>query len=202
MMDEAIQIKPKDGDLYLILAALYEKENQLQKAIDTLKKGLEQDKEDIELHFQIGATYDKLGDFDKMATEMKEVLRLNPDHADALNYLGYSYAERGVLLEEALHLIQKAMTLKPDAGYITDSLGWVYFKLGDYGRAVIELEKANQLTPDDPTVTEHLADGYSKLNRTEKAIEFYEKAQKLDPKPDQVERLKNKIKELKEKRSK
>jgi pentatricopeptide repeat protein len=92
------------------------------------------------------------------------------------------------------------MTIKPDMGYITDSLGWVYFKLGDYGKAVTELEKANQLTPDDPTVTEHLADGYSKLNRIEKAIEFYEKAQKLDPKPDQLERLKNKIKELKEKK--
>jgi len=200
MMEESIQIKPKDGDLYLILAALFEKENQLQKALDTLKKGLDQNKEDIEIHFQIGAIYDKLEDFDKMVTEMNEVLRLNPSHADALNYLGYSYADRGVHLEEALHLIQKAMTIKPDMGYITDSLGWVYFKLGDYGRAVTELEKASQLTPDDPIVTEHLADSYSKLNRIGKAIEFYEKAQKLDPKPDQVERLKNKIKELKEKK--
>ena len=139
-----------------------------------------------------------MGEFDKMVTQMKEVLRLNPDHADALNYLGYSYADRGIHLEEALRLIQKAMTLKPNMGYITDSLGWVYFKLGDYERAVSELEKANQLTPDDSTITEHLADSYIKLNRIEKAIEFYEKALKLDPKPDQEERLKNKIKELKE----
>jgi len=199
-MEESIQVKPTDGDLYLILAALLEKENQLQKAIDTLKKGLDQNKEDIEIHFQLGAIYDKLGDFDKMDTQMKEVLRLNPDHADALNYLGYSYADRGIHLEEALHLIQKAMTLKPNMGYITDSLGWVYFKLGDYEKAVTELEKANQLTPDDPIITEHLADSYLKLNRIEKAIEFYEKAQKLDPKQDQIERLKNKIKELKEKK--
>lgn len=202
MMEESIQIKPKDGDLYLILAALFEKENQLQKALEILKKGLDQNKEDIDLHFQVGAIYDKLENFDKMVIEMQEVLRLNPNHADALNYLGYSYADRGVRLEEALQLIQKAMTIKPDMGYITDSLGWVYFKLGDYRKAVTELEKANQLTPDDPIVTEHLADSYSKLNRIEKAIEFYEKAQKLDPKPDQAERLKNKIKELKEKRPK
>jgi len=90
--------------------------------------------------------------------------------------------------------------LKPNMGYITDSLGWVYFKLGEYEKAVAELEKANQLTPDDPLITEHLADSYSKLNRVEKTIEFYEKAQKLDPKPDQMERLKNKIKELGEKK--
>ena len=154
----------------------------------------------FEIHFQLGALYDKMGDFDKMDVEMKEVLRLNPNHADAFNYLGYSYSERGIRLEEALKLIQKAMELKPNMGYITDSLGWVYYKLGDYERAVTELEKANQLTPDDSTITEHLADSYLKLSRIEKAIEFYERALKLDPKPDQKETLQKKIKELKEKK--
>jgi len=137
-----------------------------------------------------------------MTTQMKEVLRLNPNHADALNYLGYSYSERGIHLDEALKLIEKAMTLKPNMGYITDSLGWVYYKLGDYQRAVTELQKANLLTPDDSTISEHLADSYLKLNRIEKAAEFYEKALKLEPKPDQKERLEKKIKELKEKRPK
>jgi tetratricopeptide (TPR) repeat protein len=143
-----------------------------------------------------------MSDFDKMAIEMKEVLRLNPNHADALNYLGYSYSERGIHLDEALKLIQKAITLKPNMGYITDSLGWVYYKLGDYEKAVAELERASQLTPDDSTISEHLADGYAKLNRIEKATYFYEKALKLEPKPDQKERLEKKIKELKQKSSK
>jgi tetratricopeptide (TPR) repeat protein len=94
------------------------------------------------------------------------------------------------------------MELKPNMGYITDSLGWVYFKLGDYERAVIELEKANELTPDDPVITEHLADSYFKLSKIQKAVQFYEKALKLDPKSDQIERLENKIKEIQEKQSK
>jgi tetratricopeptide (TPR) repeat protein len=170
--------------------------------LSTLKKGLEKNKNDVEIHFQLGALYDKMGEFDKMVTEMKEVLRLDPTHADALNYLGYSYSEQGIHLEEALQLIQKANELKPNMGYITDSLGWVYYKLGDYEKAVIELEKANQLTPEDPTITEHLADSYIKLSRIEKAIEYYEKALGLDPKPDHKERLQKKIKDLKEKRSK
>jgi tetratricopeptide (TPR) repeat protein len=90
------------------------------------------------------------------------------------------------------------MTLKPNMGYITDSLGWAYFKLGEYQKAVIELEKANQLTPDDPVITEHLADSYYQLHRLDKAVEFYERALNLEPKPDQLERLKKKVKELQE----
>jgi tetratricopeptide (TPR) repeat protein len=200
ILEESIQTKPNNAELYLILSALFDKGNQLEKALSVLKRGLDQSKDNIEIHFQLGVVYDKLGDFDQMIAEMKEVLRLNPDYADALNYLAYSYADRGIHLEEALKLVQKAMALKPRMGYITDSLGWVYYKLGNYEKAVIELEKANQLTPDDPIITEHLADGYSKLSRIEKAIQLYEKAQTLDPKPDQIERLKNKIKDLKGKK--
>jgi tetratricopeptide (TPR) repeat protein len=136
-----------------------------------------------------------MGEFEKMIAQMNEVLRLEPNHADAMNYLGYSYADRGIHLDEALKLVLKAMSLKPNMGYITDSLGWVYFKLGQYEKASVELEKANQLTPNDPVITEHLADSYFHLRRTEKAIELYEKALKLDPKPDQIERLKSKIKD-------
>jgi tetratricopeptide (TPR) repeat protein len=202
ILEESIQAKPNDGDLYLILSAFFEKENQSEKALSALKRGLDQNKDNIEIHFQLGALYDKLGDVDKMIAEMKEILRLNPDYADALNYLGYSYADRGIHLEEALELVQKAMTLKPRMGYITDSLGWVYYKLGDYERALTELKKADELTPDDPIITEHLADSYFKLSRIGKAVELYKKALKLDPKPDQTERLKDKIKKLQESQSK
>jgi tetratricopeptide (TPR) repeat protein len=117
-----------------------------------------------------------------------------------MNYLGYSYTEKEIHLQEALQLIQKAMALKPNMGYITDSLGWAYFKLGDYEKSVTELEKANRLTPNDPVITEHLADGYYKLNQMDKARALYEKALTLNPKPDQAERLKKKVEELKGKK--
>jgi Flp pilus assembly protein TadD len=169
--------------------------------LKVLQRGLEQDGKNLELLFQLGATYDKAGDFEKAVVQMKEVLRLKPDSADALNYLGYSYAEKGVRLKEALEMIQKAMTLKPNTGYITDSLGWTYYQLGEYEKAVTELEKANQLTPDDPTITEHLADSYLKMNQSEKALPLYEKALTLEPKQDQKERLQKKVGELKEKKT-
>ena len=131
LMEESIQAKPKDADLYIILAALFEKENQLEKACGHASEGLSSRIRTMPTFISSsGALFDKQGNFEKMVAEMKEVLRLNPNHADALNYLGYSYAERGIHLEEALTLVQKAMDLKPNAGYITDSLGWVYYKLG------------------------------------------------------------------------
>jgi tetratricopeptide (TPR) repeat protein len=195
-MEDAILAKPKEPDLYLTLAGLFEKEDQLRKALAVLQKGLEQNREDTNLHFQLGAIYNELGDFEEAVAQMKDVLRLRPDSADALNYLGYSYAERGNNLQEALEMIEKAMVLEPNNGYITDSLGWVYYKLGNYEKAATELEKANQLTPDDPTITEHLADVYFKLNQLQKALSFYQESLTLEPKPDQIERVNKKIKEV------
>jgi len=85
--------------------------------------------------------------------------------------------------------------LKADDGYITDSLGWVYFKKGEFEKAVTELEKAQQLAPDDPVITEHLGDAYAKRNASEKAIQMYERALKLDPKKTE---LQDKIKKLRQ----
>jgi Flp pilus assembly protein TadD len=127
---------------------------------------------------------------------MKSVIRKNPDHAEALNYLGYTYADRNVNLDEALELIQRALELKPESGYIVDSLGWVYYQKGDYERAIKELERAVAMTPDDPVINEHLGDGYLKLNKKAKALEAYKRALQLDPKVDQSKKLKEKIKAL------
>jgi Flp pilus assembly protein TadD len=122
-------------------------------------------------------------------------LEIKPDNAQALNYIGYTYADRGINLDEAEALIKQALQLKADDGYITDSLGWVYFKKGDFEKAVAELEKAQHLAPDDPVIAEHLGDAYAKRNANEKAIQMYERALKLDPKKAE---LQDKIKKLRQ----
>ncbi|MBP1720094.1 MAG: Peptidoglycan-binding LysM, partial [Deltaproteobacteria bacterium] len=76
--------------------------------------------------------------------QMRRVLENNPDHAQALNYIGYTYAEKEISLDEAEALVKRALELKPDDGYITDSLGWVYFKKGQLDKAIAELEKAHK----------------------------------------------------------
>ena len=120
-------------------------------------------------------------------------MEIKPDHPQALNYIGYTYADRGIQLDEAEKLIKRALELKPDDGYITDSLGWLYFKKGEIEKAVAELEKAHQLAPEDPVIAEHLGDVYGKQNQVEKAIQMYERSLKLDPKKTEVQ---DKLKKL------
>jgi len=122
---------------------------------------------------------------------MRRVLETNPDHAQALNYIGYTYAEKEIFLDEAEALVKRALELKPDDGYITDSLGRVYFKKGQLDKAIAELEKAHKLAPEDPVIAEHLGDVYLKSQQGDKAIQMYERSLQLDPKKTEVaEKLK------------
>jgi tetratricopeptide (TPR) repeat protein len=126
---------------------------------------------------------------------MSRIIEINPDHADALNYIGYTYAEQGIRLDEAMSLIEKALRIKPDSGYIIDSLGWVYFQKGMYDEALKYLEQAASHVPNDPTIMEHLGDVYFKKGMFKKSIEMYEKALALNH--PQGEKLKEKMEELK-----
>ena len=82
-----------------------------------------------------------------------------------LNYLGYSWIDRGENLERGLKMIEKAVELRPEDGYIVDSLGWAHYRLGDYASAVQYLEKAIELVPEDPTINDHLGDAYWQSGR-------------------------------------
>ena len=133
-----------------------------------------------------------------MVKHLKHTIEINPEHADALNYLGYSYADKGMNLNEALSLVEKALKLKPDNGYIIDSLGWVYFKMGRYDDAAETIKKAVSIIGNDPVIYEHLGDIYlsqgldkDALKAWEKAVEFQEKEEGLK------ERVEEKIKNLK-----
>ena len=115
-----------------------------------------------EAHFQLGALHDENKNKEKSVASMKKAIELNPKNAAALNYLGYTWAEMGVQLDEAEELIQRALKIQPNDGFYIDSLGWVYYQKGDYPKAVEQLERAVEITVDDPTIIEHLADAYEK----------------------------------------
>jgi len=112
---------------------------------------------------------------------MEETIHLDPRHANALNYLGYTYADRGIKLKEALDLINRALTVKPDDGYYIDSLGWTYYKMGNVDEALNQLNRAVALVPDDAVIQEHLGEIYLDKALLQEAKEAWLKSLELDP---------------------
>ena len=178
VVQTAIGHEPDHVDYYLYLGSFYEELERYEEALEALHEGLARDNTNGRLHFRTGVVYDKMGRKDKSIAAMKAVLQLTPDDAEALNYLGYTYADMGINLDEAEMLIQSALKIKPNDGYITDSLGWVYYKRGDYSQALKLLIKAVSLIPDDPVILEHLGDVYYQMDSKAKALNYYRQSLK------------------------
>ena len=183
---------PNDPEIISYLASIYEDQKKYEKAIQMLDKGLSLYPENAEMLFRFGIVHDKWGNKDKSIKIMQQVIVLEPENATALNYLGYTYADLGIELNLAETLIKKAMALNPDDGYITDSLGWVYYQKGDYLQAIEYLERAVELSSHDPVVAEHLGDAYHKAGMPQKALEIYKQA--LEKATDNKKSIINKIK--------
>jgi tetratricopeptide (TPR) repeat protein len=195
IVQRAIEGDPERLELYLLLASFYETRQDYDRAMATLEAGLSRVGEDGELLFRMGVILDKTGQKEESIAKMRKVIELEPNHADALNYIGYTFAEQGIKLDEAETLIKKALSLKPDSGYIVDSLGWVYYQKGFYAKALKTLQRAVTLTPNDPAIMDHLGDAFFKTGAYEKALQAYEKALALEfPKEEQI---KKKIEEVK-----
>ncbi len=127
-------------------------------------------------------------------TDLKMALKLYPDQPHVLNYLGYSWVDQGVNLDEGMRMIRRAVEQRPDDGYIVDSLGWAYYRLGNYDEAVKHLERAVELKPDDPTINDHLGDGYWKTGRFLEAQFQWSHAKDLKPEPEDLEKIELKLK--------
>ncbi len=175
-LKDVIKAQPGNPEFYLYLAGLYEEAEVFEDAEAVLRQGLSNVTEKNKLYFRLGIVYDKWGKKEDSIEMMRTVIRLDPKDANALNYLGYTYADLGKNLDEAERLVQEALKHKPEDGYIIDSLGWVYYKKGNYEKALEILEKAVSLVPDDPTILEHLGDAYIKLNDKKKALDIYKKS--------------------------
>lgn len=178
----AIAKKNDQVVLYLYLSSLYEDGKDMVKAEKIIREGIGLFPRNTDLHYALGTILEKVNRFEESIQSMEKVLALDPQNADALNFIGYSYADRGMRLDHAEKMIVQALKIKPDNGYILDSLGWVYFKKNQYTKALNQLKRAIELLPDDPNVMEHLGDVYWKIGQSKKAIEYYRKAVNIDPK--------------------
>lgn len=189
----------KDGanaNLHLVLSALYEEKADYANAIATLEKARTASPQNTELLYQLGMTLEKSGNRDAAMARMEELLKLDPENPGALNFIGYSYAERGVNLDRAEEMVRKALEKRPDDGYIRDSLAWVLYGKGQYTKALEEILKAQELVTDDSTITEHLSDIYVKMGQHDKALESLKKSIDIEKKEDRKKALEEKLKGL------
>jgi tetratricopeptide (TPR) repeat protein len=132
------------------------------RAIDQIRKP---DERDWFVFFARGVCQERLGNWPQAEQDLQMALRLNPGEASVLNYLGYSWIDRGENIDEAKAMIEQAVSEHPDDGFIVDSLGWVHYLTGDYAKAVEVLERAVRLEPTDPTINDHLGDAYWRVGR-------------------------------------
>ncbi|MBS0385356.1 MAG: tetratricopeptide repeat protein [Proteobacteria bacterium] len=136
---------------------------------------------DWRLWFARGAARVRLHHVADGEADMQHALQLSPDQPDVMNYLGYSWIDRGERLQEGLALIQRALALRPDSAAITDSLGWAYYRMRDYARALEHLEHAVELESGDATLNDHLGDVYWRVGRRVEARYQWQRALSLTP---------------------
>lgn len=183
---------------YNLLANMFVQQGQMAAGEETLHKGVALYPDNVQLHFEYGLLLEQEKRQVEAIATMEKVIVLQSDHVEALNYLGYTWANSNINLDKALEYIKKANEIKPDNGFIVDSLGWVYFRLGDVGRAKVEMERAVLLEPKDPHILDHLGDIYQADKQTEKARNVWRKAKSLFKEQEEKEQMQNKIDDSKE----
>ena len=144
-------------------------------------------------YFARGIAYERNGDWPDAEADFRLALTLQPDQPRVLNYLGYSYVEKQQNLDEALAMIVRAVEQRPGDGFITDSLGWVLYRLGRYEEAVLQMERAVELMPVDPILNDHLGDVYWAVGREREARFQWRRAMSFDPEEVDATRIRRKL---------
>jgi Flp pilus assembly protein TadD len=172
------------------LADMYRGDSRFAEAEPLYTELIAAQPNDWRPYFSRGAARERLGRWPEAEADFQRALELSPDQPDVLNYLGYSWVDRGERLQEGLAMIRRAAEIRPMSGAIIDSLGWAYYRLGDYAQAVDWLEAAVRLEPADATLNDHLGDAYWRMNRRTEARFQWQRALTLNPDDPDAVRLK------------
>lgn len=181
LLDAALRERPGDVRLVTARAHVLERTGRAAEAVAYLRKQLRSQPRSERLRFALGMAQDRAGDRTGALVTMREILAIGTDNAEAMNYVGYSLAEKGERLDEAEALVTRALEIEPDNGSFLDSLGWIRFQRGDVTGAIALLERAEALAGPEPTILEHLGDVYTRSHREADAARSYRRAlQALD----------------------
>src|ERR1700738_5034317 len=203
--DEAIKILktvttegPKDLEAIMALGNVERGRKKFADCAQTYSLGIDilpanNDKNNWVYYYYRGICEERSKQWSKAEVDMRKALELQPEQAHVLNYLGYSWIDQGINLDEGMKMIKRAVDQRPDDGYIVDSLGWAYYRIGGYEDAVKNLERAIDLKPEDPTINAHLGDAYWRTSPTMLPKFQWAHARDLNPEPEELPKIEAKI---------
>jgi tetratricopeptide (TPR) repeat protein len=197
-LDGVIAAHPDDLEAVMTLGNILRGRKEFKACADVYSKGVatitQPTKANWLIYYFRGICYERSKQWPSAEADLKKALELFPEQPHVLNYLGYSWIDQGVHLDEGMDMIKRAVAARPDDGYIVDSLGWAYYRLGNYEEATKQLERAIELKPEDPTINDHLGDAYWRVGRTLEATFQWAHARDLKPDPDDLPKILEKIK--------
>jgi len=197
-LEALIKEHPDDLEAIMALGNVLRGRKKFSECADVYSKGIDTIKQPEKgnwvIYYFRGICFERAKQWPKAEADLKKALELYPEQPQVLNYLGYSWIDQGVNLDQGMEMIKRAVQQRPDDGYIVDSLGWAYFRLGNYEEAVKQLEHAVELKPEDPTINDHLGDAYWRVGRTLEANFQWAHARDLKPDPEDLPKIEAKLK--------
>ncbi len=198
-LEDVIAKHPKDTEAIIELGNIQRGRKDFAGCADTYGKAIDAipnpEKSNWVMFYFRGICYERSHQWPLAEADMKKALELFPDQPLVLNYLGYSWVDQGVHLDQGMDMIRRAVEQRPDDGYIVDSLGWAYFRIGNYDEAAKNLERAVELKPEDPTINDHLGDAYWRVGRLLEAHFQWSHAKDLKPEPEDLPKIEAKLKD-------
>tara|TARA_B100000470_G_scaffold205421_1_gene180094 strand:+ start:23 stop:706 length:684 start_codon:yes stop_codon:yes gene_type:complete len=189
--------KKERSDSLMVLADLLRTKEQYHDAVSVYDEAIARIGTIEQRHWTVfyarGMSLERSGEWSKAESDFLRALELQPDQPLVLNYLGYSWVDMGMRLPEARSMIEKAVSQRPNDGYIVDSLGWVLYRLKDFDAALVHLERAVELRPNDPVITDHYGDALWQTGRRTEARFQWRRALSLNPNPDLLKSVEEKL---------
>ena len=198
ILHEVTASDPKDLEAIMALGNIERGKKKFADCAQTYTQGIDVqaaqgDKPNWVSFYFRGICQERSKQWAKAEADMRKALELQPEQPHVLNYLGYSWIDQGINLDDAMKMIKRAVEQRPDDGYIVDSLGWAYYRIGNYEDAVKNLERAIDLKPEDPTINDHLGDAYWRVGRKLEAAFQWQHAKDLKPEAEELPKIEAKL---------
>ena len=197
-LERLVAEHPKDTEAILALANILRGRKDFAECANVYGKAIANvpvpEKVNWVVFYFRGICHERSKQWPLAEADLKKALELYPDQPLVLNYLGYSWIDQGVNLDQGMNMIRRAVEQRPDDGYIVDSLGWANFRIGNYDEAVKDLDRAVELKPEDPTINDHLGDAYWRVGRVLEARFQWSHAKDLKPEPEDLPKIEEKLK--------